>query len=337
MKLLKRVGLAVLIVLAILLVIAIFLPSHVRIEESTIINAPVNMVFTKVNHLKMWEKWSPFQKADPAMTSVYDGPDEGVGATQKWKSEVNHDGSMTIVESRRDEYIRMKLDFMENGTAWSDWKFEPGNKVTKVSWSVEISDLPYPIGRYIGLFMNATMKETFSEGLLNLKKLVEDDYAKLMVFRTGEITLDEVPAWQGIAVLDSGKCSQITERYGLAMGEVRKFVQEHQIQVTGPDYAVYPLWDVKADRFKMAAGVPVAKKVTVSGPVRYFEYPACKVVKVTHYGSYETLTATYDAAIKYIKDHNLQSAGAPWEVYITNPATQQDITKWETVVYHPVK
>ncbi|ALO14213.1 Transcriptional regulator, effector-binding domain/component [Salinivirga cyanobacteriivorans] len=33
----------------------------------------------------------------------------------------------------------------------------------------------------------------------------------------------------------------------------------------------------------------------------------------------------------------LEAAGSPWEVYLTDPQTEKDTSKWLTKMYQPVK
>ncbi len=336
MKHLKRFAIALCIIVAIVLIAAIFLPANVHIEDSTTINVSAKYIFPKVNELKAWEQWSPFLKEDSKMTSVYEGPRQGVGAVQHWKSTVNGDGSMSIIESTPYSHIKMKLDFTESGTAYSDWTFVPEGKATKVSWSVDISDLAYPLGRIFGLFMTSVMHTTFQSGLASLKSQVESEYAKMMVYRVGKVSMVDMEAWQAIAIKDSGSCDNIGEIFGSAIGEVEKYVGENKIEKAGSPYAFYYLWDEKANRFRMEAGLPVKSKVPVTDRLRYIEYPACRAVTATHYGSFETLYFTYAAIEKYILDNNLTKKGPTLEVYKTDTETEPDFAKWETVVYFPV-
>jgi hypothetical protein len=200
MKFFKRFLLFLLILIVLVLIVAIFLPAKVYVEESVLVNAPAELIFRQVNNLKSWESWSPFQKEDTAMTSTYEGPEAGVGAVQKWKSEVNGDGSMTITESIKDSLIKMKLDFAKQGVPTSDWKFEKQGMATKVTWNVDMERLGYPMGRIFGLFMPKMMHKSFKDGLENLKKLCEEKNAKIMIYKTGEITVKVNEAWQALAI-----------------------------------------------------------------------------------------------------------------------------------------
>jgi effector-binding domain-containing protein len=47
--------------------------------------------------------------------------------------------------------------------------------------------------------------------------------------------------------------------------------------------------------------------------------------------------AAHDAIDKWMKANGKIAAGAPWEVYVTDPSAEKDTTKWLTEVIYPVK
>jgi effector-binding domain-containing protein len=55
-----------------------------------------------------------------------------------------------------------------------------------------------------------------------------------------------------------------------------------------------------------------------------------------HLGGYNT-SKTHWAIDTYMKDFNLKPKDFIWEVYVTDPATEPDSTKWETDIYYPLK
>jgi effector-binding domain-containing protein len=61
------------------------------------------------------------------------------------------------------------------------------------------------------------------------------------------------------------------------------------------------------------------------------------VASTIHAGTYGTLSEAYAALEVWIESHGLQSAGAPWEEYITDPAEHPDPKDWRTEVFWPVR
>src|SRR5690242_5637901 len=124
-----------LIVLALVMVVFVVIvslqPDRFTVTRSTIIDAPPSSVFAQVNDLHNWEAWSPWAKLDPAMKLSYEGPAAGTGAGYAWAGNQQvGEGRMTITESRPDELVRLKLEFLKpfaaNNTA--EFAFKPEGK-----------------------------------------------------------------------------------------------------------------------------------------------------------------------------------------------------------------
>jgi effector-binding domain-containing protein len=64
---------------------------------------------------------------------------------------------------------------------------------------------------------------------------------------------------------------------------------------------------------------------------------ACKCVKVTYLGAYESNNIAYEAAKNYIAEHKLEVTGEPWEEYENDPMEVKDPSKFITNVYWPIK
>ena len=94
------IGLAALIVVLVVLVLA--RASTFRVERTTRIAAPPDVVFALVNDFHAWDRWSPWAHLDPSMKVTHGGPSSGTGATYHWTgNDKVGEGDMRITESRR--------------------------------------------------------------------------------------------------------------------------------------------------------------------------------------------------------------------------------------------
>src|SRR5271154_863256 len=85
-------------------------PPQFRVEPPPLVSAPPVAVFAQVNDFHKWEAWSPWAKLDPACQYSYAGSAAGTGARFSWSGNNKvGEGNMTILESRPDELIRIKL------------------------------------------------------------------------------------------------------------------------------------------------------------------------------------------------------------------------------------
>ena len=114
-----------------------------------------------------------------------------------------------------------------------------------------------------------------------------------------------------------------------------KYIKENNIETTGMPLSVYHKWDKTS--VLMDVGHPTTKKHEGDGETKYTMIPGSKALKITHYGDYTHLNVSHAKIFKYMRDKNIEAAGAPWEQYITDPSMELDKSKWRTDIYHPIK
>ena len=173
---LKKILIALAVIIVVLVVIVALQPSDFRVTRSTTISAPPPAVFTQVNDFHKWHAWNPWGKIDPAMKQTYEGAPAGTGAIYTWSgnNEVG-EGRMTITDSRPNELIRVKLEFFKPFTATNtaDFTFKPEGNQTVVSWSM-FGDKNF-MAKAIHLVMNMDkmIGGQFEKGLADMKSVVE--------------------------------------------------------------------------------------------------------------------------------------------------------------------
>ena len=164
------------VVVAVFLVAVAMQPAGYHIERDVVIAAPPAAVFARVNDPRAFQEFSPWAKLDPSAKVSFDGPPAGTGAAFHWagNSEIG-EGRMTIVESRPNDLVRFRLDFVRpmEATAEAAFRMMPQGDQTRVTWSMNgTNDF---IGKAFGLFMDmdAMVGSQFEQGLADLKALVE--------------------------------------------------------------------------------------------------------------------------------------------------------------------
>lgn len=168
------IGLAA--ILAVFLIVAALQPADFRISRSATIAAATPVVFEQVNDLHKWNAWSPWARLDPNAKNTFEGPPAGVGATFAWagNNEVG-EGRMTITDSKPNEFILMKLEFIKPfaATNTTEFTFKPEGDRTAVTWSM--SGRNNFMGKCMSLIMNCDkmVGGQFDQGLANLKAIVE--------------------------------------------------------------------------------------------------------------------------------------------------------------------
>ncbi|HTQ31194.1 MAG TPA: SRPBCC family protein [Opitutaceae bacterium] len=127
------------VAITVLLIVAALRPGNFRVARSATIAAPTAVVFGQVNDLHKFQDWSPWAKLDPQCKVDFSGPAAGSGASFTWagNNQVGA-GRMTLIESRPNELIRFRLDFLKpfTGTADAEFTFKPDGNRTVVTWSM---------------------------------------------------------------------------------------------------------------------------------------------------------------------------------------------------------
>jgi len=176
----KHILLAVGATLAVLvlgfLIVVAMQPDEFRVSRSAKMNAPPSAPFAQVNDYHNWDGWSPWAKLDPTAKVTFEGPSSGTGAKFSWSGndEVGA-GQQTIIESKPDELIRIKLDFEKpfKNTCTAEFAFQPQGDQTLVTWSMFGKN--NFLGKAFSLFMNCDkmIGGEFEKGLASMKAIVE--------------------------------------------------------------------------------------------------------------------------------------------------------------------
>jgi len=173
---LKKILIGIAAVIVIFLVIVALQPSQYRVVRTATFPAAPSVVFDQVNDLHKWDAWSPWAKLDPAMKTTFEGPQAGTGAAYSWvgNSKVG-EGKMSITESRTNDLIRLKLEFIKPfaSVATTEFTFKPEGNQTSVTWSMA-GDKNF-ISKAFCLFMNMDkmVGGDFEKGFANLKSVVQ--------------------------------------------------------------------------------------------------------------------------------------------------------------------
>jgi AraC family transcriptional regulator len=126
---------------------------------------------------------------------------------------------------------------------------------------------------------------------------------------------------------------EIAKTLGEVLPAVWGYAAKNGIPLAGPPFTRYVemgrgLWTIEA-------GLPISAPAQGEGDIVATELPGGMAAVAIHKGSYETLGETH-AAIERWLDANKLTAGAPWETYVTDPATTPNPAEWQTQVVYPL-
>lgn len=174
MKIIRRIAIALVVLLALAVAVGLVLPRRWHVEQSITINAPPERIHPFINNLHKWQEWAVWTKEmDPQVRNDYGGPEEGVGAKWSWLGPKMGRGRMVVVESDPKTGVSVDEAIESDETnARSTFAFTVNGSATTVKWTDE-GTLPIVLGGYFKGFIEDMLSENFAKGLLKLKAVVE--------------------------------------------------------------------------------------------------------------------------------------------------------------------
>jgi Polyketide cyclase / dehydrase and lipid transport len=173
---LKKILIVVALVIVVFVIVVATRPANYTVTRSATMTASTEAVFAQVNDLHKWEAWSPWAKLDPAMKETFEGTEAGVGASYSWAGNKQvGEGRMTITQSRANELVGMRLEFLKPmaSTCSTVFSFKSAGDQTAVTWTM--SGTNNFVGKAFCMFMNMDkmVGGDFEKGLTKMKTVVE--------------------------------------------------------------------------------------------------------------------------------------------------------------------
>ena len=129
--------------------------------------------------------------------------------------------------------------------------------------------------------------------------------------------------------------SGIPDELGSAYQELGSAIREVGVEIVGPPFARY--LQIGPDTVRLEAGFPVARPFSVGGRIAMSTLPKGDVAVVMHIGPYDRMETTYAALTTWVAERGREPAGAPWEVYLSDPAAEPNPETWRTEVFLPLR
>lgn len=336
MKLLRTL-LLILLGLAILIaILGLFAKKDYHIERSIDIDAPLPVVHEQVRFLKNFHKWSAWSKLDPNMKWSVEGTDGAVGATYAWSGDKKvGKGSQTLTSVEPGE-VKMTVNFTEPWESSSPVSIKLAEKDGKihVSWGFDMR-IGFPMNGF-AMFtdIDAAIGKDFQKGLDNLKTLCESIVNK--EYRGYKVVRSELPLQYYLGVRKSVKMQDIPAFYAGNLPKVMGALMKNKLQPAGPAAGLYWTYDETVGVADMAAAFPIAQDTTLAG-FSTIPVGGKKALTIEYYGPYAKTGEAHFAMDDYMAANHLQNVPPVLEVYVTDPMSEPDTTKWLTKVIYIVE
>ncbi len=336
MKILKVLGILILVVVVIGLIASLILPKEMNVKAEQTIDAPISVVWDNVRTFQKADKWSPWYDVDPDMKVDFDGEEGAVGSSMTWSG--NKDvgsGTMTITKSDAENHViemNVKHDFGEGNSNMT--LTEEDGKVKVMYTYLEEQGMP---GNLLGAIFGAEkmMTDVFNKELGLLKDLAEkeaEEMAKKPAYVVEEIQRD-------VMYFVGKKTKLPMAEMGPYFNETMQTLgQQCGPMMTGPMSALYWDWDEETQTTELTAAAPVGPDAKAPEGFEIYERPAGMYITVTHMGNYEGVGEAHNTLETYMKSKNLSwvEGGPAMEEYVVSQATEPDTAKWQTRILYPV-
>lgn len=327
-KVLRFIGILILILFVGYLILCATSPAEVNIERSTTINAPKAVVWNQMVNLKNYEHWSPWLEQDPSIVTEYSGPDGQVGNKSEWTSKNSGSGNMTItaVDGYTMNYDLQFLTPME-GTAkcWYKVEGEDGAVVATTSYTSESSFWSRGMD---ALFVKKMLTANFDRGLELLKAYCESGKAELPApsYNVIDVTY---PATKFATIRKMIPFAEMDAFFNESYGAIAAAAGDN---IVGHSHNIVYKWDEENGRADIAAAFPVSADVKGMTMVNV---PESKGYMVKMIGSYamENFVGAHTTIATYAAENGLAEP-LVIEEYVVTPEDESDSNKYVTDIYY---
>jgi carbon monoxide dehydrogenase subunit G len=173
MRWIKRLGIALAVVVGLFFAIGFMLPSAWEVSRSRRIAATPEEIHAFVGDLARWPAWSPFDDEYPDMVMTVSADTTSVGAQRSWTSESMGSGTQTITATDPATGFEFRLHMEGMQPLYGRIAYEPeGDDATVVTWT-DHGDLgDSPIDRWFQFALKPMLGASFEKGLAELERVV---------------------------------------------------------------------------------------------------------------------------------------------------------------------
>lgn len=314
-----------------------------HVEETTVVNAPLPVVFNEVNNYTNWESWGPWNYESDDVIIDYNEEIQGEDGGFAWKSDDLGDGYITSSKVLPNKAIEQEVvhnpTFAESrGEMY--WDFEEVEQGTRVT--VGIKGNQSFKEKLAFAFRDKTFKEEFkprlNKSLENLNLVLQNKMSAYSINVDGQTTHG---GGFYMYTTTSTKINQVPDQMQKMLDELRNYMETNNITQQGDPFVLYNSIDEQNNTAIYSTGIftPSLVITPADSEVLNGMMPVQRVVKTTLKGDYENLEEVWDRAYQYLEENNLRAdeERQPFEVYKTDPETVQNPANWVTEIFIPIQ
>ncbi len=196
------------------------------------------------------------------------------------------------------------------------------------------------IAALLAIAVSCSQKPTESGGADSLQTAPADSSVNDSTATAMEATMnieETTTTDQYLMVMSDSAAStqEIGQKLGAIYGKIGACAAKCKMEMAGPPAAWY---NGPNAPWAFTAGLPFKSKCSKPDPgINVKEIKGGKAVVVHFFGPYDQTGKGYEAGQSYMKEKNLMAGGAPYEVYVTDPAAEKDPYKVQTDIVFPLQ
>ncbi|HEY9082098.1 MAG TPA: GyrI-like domain-containing protein [Vicingaceae bacterium] len=190
-----------------------------------------------------------------------------------------------------------------------------------------------PIIKFFGLFSHDNWIEQIDAELIRIKTEVEE-LPKIHKVNVQIKAIDK-PIWF-LSIRDTVAQKDMNNIHGKSYEKINNYIDSANLEKIMSPITIYHSWsDTIVD---IEIGIPISKETVVfNNKIKLNNIDAGTYVTATHYGAYDRLPETYFGINEWMRKNKVTVIGAPWEMYVTDPAKETNPQKWETTISFPIE
>lgn len=175
-----------------------------------------------------------------------------------------------------------------------------------------------------GLFIFASSVSSHAAAIKN-GKVEKMDY---------RIQTETLEARSALVIKGKAKIADVGAAIGRILESVELYIEGEKAEPSGPPFT--RTFSFENGVLEFESGFPVASKVKPKGEIIGTELPKGLVATTIHIGSQDNSQIAYEAIQAWIVKNKKKEAGAPWEVYLTDPASTPP-EKSKMQIFFPIR
>jgi effector-binding domain-containing protein/uncharacterized protein YndB with AHSA1/START domain len=335
MKFLKWLLYIVLVLVAIVLIVPLFLPATVEVTAEKDVAVSPEQVFQNAATYTDRNAWDPWLTTEPDAEYTIEPKPGYVGSVYTWNGRKIKTGRMVVDSVVFGKYIASMIYFGKDPEpSLVEWNLEKTETGTHIKWQFT-SEASYPVERLMMNLFRGAMQKDFEKGLDNLKAYLEENPPRLSTL--GEIRAGTIGPMFTLVAGASGTMDQFGEQMSELFPRLAMEVESQGLQMAGGPFSHYLTYDAETGISDYLCGIPVATPGKNSGDIKARTYGKIPVIQVMHTGPYEEFVHSYDALMNYIESNGINVTMEAFEFYLTDPMTEHDVTRLQTLIAMPIK